>query len=203
VNFVDGTKAADLTKATIEGRRQAFEAIGVYRKYIPGMENCWMVSTAAVVGVRETRRIKGLYTLTKDDVLGQCEFDDSIGYGSFFIDIHNTRGPGMDAKMVRPDRGFRYQIPYRIIVPRDVGGLLVAGRCASATHEALGSLRVMPQCGVMGQAAGAAAVLSLRAGVEPRDLDVGRLQETLRSQGCILSAEDIGRAQVRTAVERT
>jgi succinate dehydrogenase/fumarate reductase flavoprotein subunit len=100
----------------------------------------------------------------------------------------------MDGKTARPDRGFRYQIPYRIIVPEGVKGLLVAGRCASATHEALGSLRVMPQCGVMGQAAGAAAVMSLRAGVAPKDLDAGELQGILRPQGCILTAEDVARA---------
>ena len=194
VNRVDATSAEDLTEATVEGRRQAYESIEVYRRYVPGMENCYMISTPNTVGARESRRVRGLYTLTKDDLVAEAEFADTIGYGSFFIDIHNTQGPGMDAKTYRPDKGFKYQIPYRIIVPEDADNLLVAGRCASATHEALGSLRVMPQCGVMGQAAGNAAVLSLEKEASPRDVDVRRLQEMLRAQGCIVDGKDIEKA---------
>ncbi len=196
VNFthiirVSALKAEDLTAATIEGRRQAYETIEVYRKYVPGMENCYMLSTPSTVGVRESRRIRGLYTLTREDVVNQRTFADSIGYGSFYIDIHNTLGSGMDAKTWRPPAGFKYQIPYRMLVPADVDHLLVAGRCASCDHEALGSLRVMPQCGVMGQAAGVAAVLSLQQGISPRTLDVSLLQSELRRQGCIVGPGDI------------
>ncbi|MBM4046090.1 MAG: FAD-dependent oxidoreductase, partial [Planctomycetes bacterium] len=193
VNFINSTRAEDLTKATLEGRKQAYEAIQVYRKYIPGMEGCYMVSTPNTVGVRESRRIRGEYTLTRDDVMSQRRFPDSIGYGSFFIDIHSVSGPGMDGKTWRPPKDFRYQIPYRILVPKDVDNLLVAGRCASCDHEALGSLRVMPQCGVMGQAAGAASALSLRQAVPPREINVGSLQAELRRQGCILDEDGIKR----------
>ncbi len=191
VNNVDCTRAEELTRATIEARKQAYETIEVYRKYVPGMEQCYMVSTPNVIGTRESRRIHGLYTLTKDDVMEQRTFEDSIGYGSFFIDIHNTKGPGMDQREWRPPSGFRYQIPYRIIVPKELDNLLVAGRCASATHEALGSLRVMPQCGVMGQAAGVAAVQSLHAGCAPRAVPLPPLQQELRRQGAIVCEEDI------------
>jgi len=185
VNFIDSTKAEDLTKATIEGRKQAYESIKVYRKYVPGMENCYMISTPNTVGIRESRRIHGLYTLTKEDLLAMRKFDDSIGYGSFFIDIHSVSGPGMDRKEYRPEKGFKYQIPYRILLPKDVDNLLVAGRCASCTHEALGSLRVMPQCGVMGQAAGVAAVISLNRGISPKEISVAELQRSLKEQNCI------------------
>ena len=191
VNRVDATRAEDLTRATIEGRRQAYETIEVYRKYVSGMENCYMVSTPNTVGVRESRRIHGKYTLTREDVVAGRDFEDSIGYGSFFIDIHSVSGPGMDEKTWRPGKGFRYQVPYRILVPREIDDLLVAGRCASATHEALGSLRVMPQCGVMGQAAGTAAVLSLEADVSPGDVDVSKLQERLKAAGCIVDEDGI------------
>jgi hypothetical protein len=191
VNNVDATSAKDLTRATVEGRRQAYESVEVFRKYVPGMESCHMVSTPNTVGLRESRRIRGEYTLTREDVVGAAGFEDSIGYGSFFIDIHNTRGPGMDEKTWRPEKGFKYQIPYRILVPKGVDNLLVAGRCASCDHEALGSLRVMPQCGVMGQAAGAAAVLSLREGCWPRDVDVDVLQGQLRAAECIIDARDV------------
>ena len=191
VNFthmikIDTTKAEDLTAATIEGRRQAWHMIPVFRKYVPGLEHCYMISTPGTVGLRESRRAMGDYLLTEEDMHAHREFADSIGYGSFFIDIHNCDGPGMDRKTVRPDPGFKYQIPYRILVPKDVNGLLVAGRCASATHEALGSLRVMPQCGVMGQAAGVGAVLAARTGKEVCDVNVSDLQQELRRQGCIV-----------------
>lgn len=186
VNFIDSTKAEDLTRATLEARKQAYESIAVFRKYVPGLENCYMVSTPNTIGIRESRRIHGLYTLTKEDLLTKKRFDDSIGYGSFFIDIHNVSGPGMDKKAHDPEKGFKYQIPYRILLPKDADNLLVAGRCASCCHEALGSLRQMAQCGVMGQAAGVAAVLSHRQGISPKQIDVTALQKTLKEQGCIL-----------------
>ncbi len=192
INFVDATKTEDLTRATIEGRKQAYETIEVYRKYVPGMENCYMLSTPGTVGTRESRRIRGRQCLTRDDVLSQRRFDDSIGYGSFFIDIHNCSGPGMDKKTLRPERGFCYQIPYGIIVPEKIDNLYVAGRCASADHEALGSLRVMPQCGVMGQAAGVGAALSIRDGKIPAMMDVKELQTELRNQDCIIDDDDRG-----------
>jgi hypothetical protein len=185
INFIDSTKAEDLTSATIEGRKQAYETIEVYRKYVPGMENCYMISTPNTIGIRESRRIHGLYTLTKEDLLAMRKFDDSIGYGSFFIDIHSVSGPGMDKKEYHPEKGFKYQIPYRIIVPKDIDNLFVAGRCASCTHEALGSLRVMPQCGVMGQAAGVAAVISLNRRISPKEVNVSELQKNLKDQDCI------------------
>lgn len=194
VNFIDSTRAEDLTKATIEARKQAYETIAVYRKYVPGMETCYMVSTPNTIGIRESRRIQGEYTLTRDDVVAGRRFDDSIGYGSFYIDIHSVGGPGMDQKTWHPEKGFRYQIPYRILVPSGMDNLLVAGRCVSCDHEALGSLRVMPQCGVMGQAAGVASVLSLRAGVPPRAVDINALQDELRRQDCILTEQDILRS---------
>jgi hypothetical protein len=191
VSYVDCTKAEDLTYATVEARKQAYETIEVYKKYVPGMEDCYMVSTPNTIGTRESRRITGEYTLTKDDVVGQKDFEDSIGYGSFFIDIHNCSGPGMDKKTKRPEPGFRYQIPYRIMLPVGMKNLLVAGRCVSVDHEALGSLRVMPQCGVMGQAAGVAACMSIDKNIEPKAIVVRDLQVNLKEQGCIVDIEDI------------
>ncbi len=126
--------------------------------------------------------------------MSQRKFDNSIGYGSFFIDIHNVSGPGMDKKTIRPDKGFKYQIPYTILVPKDVDNLLVAGRCVSVDHEALGSLRVMPQCGVLGQAAGTASVLSIQENTTPRGIDIRKLQDILKKQGCIIDEDDIMKA---------
>lgn len=184
-------KVEDLTYATVEGRRQAYHTVDVYRKYVPGMQNCWMSHTAAIIGTRESRRIEGEYRITEQDLLQQREFADSIGYGSFFIDIHCCDGPGMDKETRRPDPGFKYQIPYRALVPKTVDNLLVAGRCISCTHTALGSLRVMPQCTLEGEAAGVAAELALASDAAVRDVDVERLQHILRRQGAILSKGDI------------
>ena len=193
VNHIDSRKAADLTRATTEARKQAYETIDVYRKYIPGMESCYMVSTPNTVGVRESRRIHTDHILTRDEVVEQATFPDSIGYGSFYIDIHNTSGPGMDPRTYYPPDGFKYQIPWRICRARGVSNLQVAGRCAGADHEALGSLRVMPQCGVMGQAAGVAAALAVRLGCALREVPVEALQDELRGQACILDEDDIRR----------
>ena len=196
VNFthvihVDSTKAEDLTRATLEARQQAHETIAVYRKYVPGMEKCYMISTPNTVGIRESRRIMGEYVLTEDDVKGQREFADAICYGSFFVDIHRIDGPGMDATSWSPPNGFKYQIPYRVLVPLRVDNLLTAGRCVSCTHVALGSIRVMAPCIAMGEAAGTAAALSLKQGTTPRQLDPAALQAQLRSQGGILNEHDI------------
>jgi len=191
---VDCTDAAGITAATIEGRRQAFHMIPVFRKYVPGMERCYLISTAALLGARESRRIVGRYVLTEQDLMRQCRWDDSICYGSFYIDIHNCTGPGMDEESWRPPKGFCYQIPYRCIVPREVDGLLVAGRCISVTHRALGSTRVMAQCAALGEAAGAAAALSLHAGCSPAELDIRCLQQHLRAAGGIVSDEDVAAA---------
>lgn len=191
---VNSTNAEDITRATIEGRRQAFHMIPVLRKYVPGMEDCYMISTAALLGTRESRRIKGEAVLTDEDILNQRQWDDSVCYGSFFIDVHNCTGPGMDKETMRPDKGFHYQIPYRCMVTRDVDNLLVAGRCISVTHRALGSTRVMPQCAALGEAAGNAAAMSARQNTSPRNLDITTLQTKLKQAGCILDEEDIRKA---------
>ena len=193
VTGVDTTKAEDLTAATIEARKQVLESIRVYRKYVPGMENCLLLSTPPSIGLRESRRILGDLVLDKEAVLAERDWDDTIGYGSFFIDIHNTSGPGMDVRAHRPRIGFKYQIPWRIQLPRGVENIVTAGRCVSVTHEALGSLRVMPQCGILGEAAGTACALSLKAGCTPRELPIGQLQAALRAADAILDADDITR----------
>lgn len=204
VNFthmikIDTTKAEDLSAATIEGRRQAWHMIPVFRKYVPGMKNCYMLSTPSTVGLRESRRAMGDYLLTEDDMRAHREFEDSIGYGSFFIDIHNLDGPGMAKTTRRPDPGFKYQIPFRILCPQKVESLLVAGRCVSVTHVGLGSLRVMIQCILMGEAAGTAAALSIRQNVAARQVDLKTLQAELRARGGILSEADIAKANAPTA----
>lgn len=196
VNFThifgkSAVSAEDLTAATEEGRRQAYETVEIFRKYLPGFENAYMSHTAALIGTRESRRILGDYYLTTQDLYAQKQFPDSIGYGSFFFDVHNCTDIGMDAETEDPPEGFRYQIPFRCLLPKGLNNLLVAGRCISCDHHALGSLRVMPQCFLEGDAAGVGAALALRLGVSPREVPAGMLQDTLRKHGAIVTEDDI------------
>jgi hypothetical protein len=188
---IDSTQTVDLTRATIEGRRQSHHLVQLFRKVVPGMEKCYLISTAPSLGLRESRRIQGMVTLTAGDLVNQRTWPDSIGYGSFFIDIHNPGGPGMGGQTWRPPKGFHYQIPYRALVPETIDNLLVAGRCISADHVALGSLRIMATCTVMGEAAGCAAVLSMHEEVSPRQVDPEKLGAQLRKQRAIVCAQDI------------
>jgi hypothetical protein len=188
---VDTTDARALSAATVEGRRQAHHLVEVFRKVVPGMENCYLISTAPSLGTRESRRIAGEVTLTEQDLLNHRAWEDPVCYGSFFIDIHNPAGPGMSEQTLNPEKGFHYQIPYRVLVPQKIENLLVAGRCISVTHEALGSTRVMLTCMALGEAAGTAAALSIQQDVPPRILPYPILREQLLRQSVILGDDQI------------
>jgi succinate dehydrogenase/fumarate reductase flavoprotein subunit len=170
------------------GHISKFNESGGGRRIVGGIAD--EIARRVVAGGFGTRNAHGIWF----EVEGQCEFEDNICYGSFFVDIHCIDGPGMDPTVWRPPKGFKYQIPYRVLVPKGIENLLTAGRCVSCTHIALGSIRVMVQCIGTGEAAGTAAALSLKEGTAPRQLDIGRLQSQLRSQGGILSEGDIEKA---------
>jgi succinate dehydrogenase/fumarate reductase flavoprotein subunit len=183
----DCTDAWDLTRGEIEGRRQMMALMEWLRANVPGYEQAFLLSSAPQVGLRESRRLKGLYTLTRADILGYADFPDHVARGAYAIDIHQ---PGQGTEMTYLEPGRSYGIPYRSLVPVEMDGLLAAGRCISADHDALGSVRVMATCLATGHAAGVAAALSAREGVAPRALDVPVLQEALLAQGAILAAPD-------------
>lgn len=190
VNFTNivhcnATDARDVTAATIEGRRQARVLTEVFRKYIPGMEHCYMIDTAHYLGVRETRRIVGEHTLTIDEVVGVRKSEQGIAKGSFFVDIHSPDKTGLFEPRHLP-KGEHYDIPYGCLVPRGVEHLLVAGRCISADHEALGSTRVMFQCMALGEAAGVAAAVCAAEGGTPRGVEVEGLRGRLAAQGAVV-----------------
>ena len=154
------------------------------RKATPGFEQAYIVEIAPQIGIRETRRVLGEYLLTEADILGCRDFADTIGVQGWPVEAH-IKG---DVKFVfapKDSRGFN-EIPYRIIVPQKVDNLLVAGRCASMSHEGQSSARVSGPCFIMGQAAGTAADLALQANVAPRALDVAALQRRLRADGANL-----------------
>lgn len=181
----DGTNADDLTRAEIIGRRQVLEILAFLRKYVPGFSACTLLDTAAQVGVRETRRIVGMYTLTAEDLSTGRDFEDTIAYAAYPMDIHSPTDGGGGVSN-RGETANAYQIPYRCLVPEQVEQLLVAGRCVSATHEALGAIRVMPPSFAMGEAAGTAAALAISEHLTPRTVPIGWVQETLVKHGAYL-----------------
>lgn len=182
---LDGTRAADLTRAEVEGRNQVVELLGFFRTWLPGFERCTILDTATQVGVRETRRIEGEYTLTVDDLITGREFDDVIALAGYPVDLHSPTGDGGGADGTY-DTANVYQIPYRSLVPVNREQLLVAGRSISATHEAMAAIRVMPPAFAMGEAAGTAAAIATEYRVSPRNVDVAMLQRALVRQGAYL-----------------
>jgi hypothetical protein len=178
VNYVDGTDVADLTRAELEGRKQALQVVAFLRRHAPGYEAAYVSTMPAAVGVRETRRFLGERQLTREDCVSGRKWDDAVVRNAdFVIDIHNPTGPGQAegfAEYAKP-----YDIPYGCLVPREVDGLLLAGRCISGTHAAHASYRVQKIVMAIGAAAGTAAALCTRLGVQPRHLDVRHVQRAL------------------------
>ena len=181
---VDSTDNRSLTRAETEGRRQAEHITAFFKKYVPGCEDVRVKSTASHVGIRESRHIRGEYRLTADDLLSATVFEDSVFVAANSVDVHGRFGPKSNEYI--PIEGKYYGIPYRSLVPVDVEGLLLAGRCLSADSTAAGAVRVMPPCMAMGQASGTAAALSVKQGCSVRELDVDILRKTLRENGVYL-----------------
>jgi hypothetical protein len=185
---VDGTNPESITDGMIKGRKQLWGLLEFFRKCCPGLENAYMIDSAGSLGVRETRRIKCKYTLTKDDVIGAVPFDDTIARYAFFLDIHNPRGGYQETKEILTIKnGTSFEIPYRCLIPSDRTNLLIAGRCIGADHQAHGATRIMPACYATGQAAGTAAGLALQQKVDVGDLDVKLLQKELKRGNCVIS----------------
>ena len=174
----------ELTEAEMEGRRQAREIVEFMRKYIPGFEECRLISTGPQIGIRESRKIDGKYKLTGEDLLANKMFADAIAMGGYPIDIHSPEDEGMCHRHLKP--GSWYSIPYRSLVTEKVENLLVAGRCISVTHEACAAIRVTPIVMAIGQAAGCAAALSVLQGQMANELDTELLRKTLKAQGVFL-----------------
>jgi ribulose 1,5-bisphosphate synthetase/thiazole synthase len=172
---LDGTDADDLTRGEIEGRRQAMHAIEALRHFMPGCEDAKLRNFGMTIGLRDTRKIEALYDLTADDVRGEARFEDSIGIFPEFID-----GYGL---LILPTTGRYFHVPYRSLVPRGVGNLIVAGRSIGGDKISHAAVRSMMCCAVSGQGAGAAAAVSVRTGQDFADLDVRLVQDELRRQG--------------------
>lgn len=186
VNYVDGTKAKNLTRAELEGRRQVEPIMQFLRKNCPGFGKAYVSGMPAVIGVRETRRILGLEYLKVEDLLQGRKWKDAVVRDADFqIDIHNPDGIGQaqGASAAHPlgadPKVKPYEIPLGCLIPRETRGLVMAGRCISGSHEALASYRVQVIAMGIGIAAGTVAALAVQDGVEPRDVDAAKVQEVV------------------------
>jgi glycine/D-amino acid oxidase-like deaminating enzyme len=185
----DPTDPVRLSAAEAEGRRQALEYARFLRECVPGYERSVLVNFSTFVGVRETRRIEGAYRLTREDVLGARRFDDEIALCGAPIEEHHA---GADTRWEYVAGGGVYGVPYRCLVPEELEGLLVAGRCLSATHDAHASVRSIGQCMATGQAAGTAAAMAAGSGDSVRAVDTARLREALHELGAVLDEDRRG-----------
>lgn len=179
---IDGTDAESLTKGEIICRSQLDYIVKYLREFVPGYENCFIVSSGSMIGIRETRHFKGLYTLTETDILEARVFDDWVVRDAHFnFDVHNITGAGLDKtgvqKHFKQNKG--YTIPYRCFVPEKIDGLLLTGRCISGTHIAHSNFRVMPICVGMGEACGYAAAISIKNNCEVHDVNAVDIQSKL------------------------
>ena len=181
ITNIDPLDPDDVTRAEVEARLQAMQLLRFFKERVPGFANARIAATGTQIGIRESRRIAGRYTLTGDDVVQARHFDDAVARSAYPIDIHNPSGSGTTTQRVRS--GESYEIPYRCMVPQGCDRLLVAGRCISTTHEALASTRLTPTVMTLGQAAGTAAALAVSGGVAVGDLDPVTLRAALIADG--------------------
>ncbi len=172
---IDGTNPRDLTAGEIEGRRQAIHAVEALRRFMPGCEDARLRNFGMTIGIRDSRKIDALYNMTGEDVREQGRFEDSIGIFPEFID-----GYGL---LILPTTGRYFHVPYRSLVPKRIGNLLVAGRCIGGDRISHAAVRNMMCCAVSGQGAGVAAAVSVGTGQPFDRLDIGAVQQELRRQG--------------------
>ena len=171
----------DITEAEIQGRRQVREYARFFRDRLVGCENAFVNDTGVQVGVRQTRQIKGVGMLTNDDVVSGMKRKDSIARSSWPIELHSGEKPKLEWLL-----DDYYDIAYENFVPVKGEGLLVAGRCLSAEHEAMASARVTAQCFSYGQAIGMAAAMCVQGGTTPRAMNLSDLRDALRKDGAVI-----------------
>lgn len=179
---LDGTAISDLTRAHAQCSAQMEQIVQFLREHVPGYENCYVLNSAPLMGVRETRHFRGAYTLTEQDILTARVFDDWVVKGAHFnFDVHNLTGNGLDKTGVQKEFAQEqgYTIPYRCLLPEGVENLLLSGRNISGTHMAHSNFRAMPICAATGEAAGLAAAQRAHSGCSLRDVDVADIQQRL------------------------
>ena len=179
---IDGTNANDLMYATLTCRRQMDDIVEYLREFVPGYKNCYVISSASLIGIRETRHFKGRYTLNEQDILEARVFEDYVVKDAYFnFDVHNITGAGLDKtgvqKHFNQEKG--YTIPYRCLLPEVKENLLLCGRNISGTHMAHSNFRVMPICIGIGEAAGVAAYISASRNCSLNDIDAEEIRKII------------------------
>ena len=177
---IDGTCADDITKATITCRQQMDDVVKYLREFVPGFENCFIISSASLIGIRETRHFKGKYTLTEQDILEARVFDDYVVKDAHFnFDVHNITGSGLDKTGIQKNftQSKGYTIPYRCLLPEVKENLLLCGRNISGTHIAHSNFRAMPICVGTGEAAGTAAAIAVKTGKKLCEIDAADIRK--------------------------
>lgn len=178
---LDPTDAYDLSKAEILGREQVYEMVSFLKENSEAFKNSVVISIANEIGVRESRKLKGLHVLTVEELKACTHFEDAIAVGNYEIDIHNPLGTGTCLHYFKS--GEKYTIPYRSLVPKEYTNLLVAGRCLSAEHEAHSAVRIMPICACMGQAAGTAIAIAHQTNTNTHTVDTQAVRQKLKENG--------------------
>ena len=178
------TSPEEVTEAEILARRQVFEIYDFMKQHADGLENSFLMMTAAEIGVRESRMIVGEYVLSEQDCKNCVKFEDAIAACNYDIDIHNPEGSGTSHYYF--DDGEYYTIPYRSLIPKGVSNLLVAGRCISSDHGAQASYRIMPVVCCIGEAAGTAMGMLVKSREAVTALNVGELQARLKQNGAFI-----------------
>lgn len=178
----DGSDVFSVTKAEIEGYLQIEQFVETLHQHVPGFENCYISHIFPTLGIRESRRFSGIRQLTEEDVVNGVFNNETVGIGSYCVDIH--AGDGLSTIFTKIPA---YGIPYGITVSDEIEGLMFAGRCASMDAVAMSSARVMPICMAIGEAAGVGAALAVKQNISPRDVDVAQVRQVLLDAGAILS----------------
>jgi hypothetical protein len=167
---VSAINADDMTRATLEARRENYALIAALRKKGGPWKDVEIVSTGEQIGTREARRIHGRYTVSDDDLKNGARFDDGICRVTFPIDVHSTNPDKTKAIESKPFKSQPYDIPLRALHAADVDGLMVAGRCISGGFIAHSSYRVTGNAVAMGEAAGVACAVAARENVLPHEV---------------------------------
>lgn len=181
----DPTDAFEVSRAEVTARHQIAELMAFLKKHSPACKNAVLLSSAWHIGVRESRKLRGVHILTADELKTRVHFEDTIAIANYSIDIHSPTGTGTELYYFKP--GEYYEIPYRSLLPREYDNLLVAGRCISATHEAQSAIRIMPICANMGEAAGFAVAQAHAKAISTHAINTKELQDTLIKNGAVLA----------------
>ncbi len=180
INPLDAVQAAH---GEMEQRRQIKDIFMLFKKELPAFKDAHIISTGVSMGMIGTRRIKGDYHITMEELLNAKKFDDTIATGTYRMEIWDTKGTNNEFRHLKNDW---YSFPYRCLLPKASQNVLAAGSCISGQYEAMASWAIQPVCMLTGQAAGTAAGLCIKDNVLPRELSIEKLQSTLKQNEVFL-----------------